>query len=175
MALSAKRKQFINEYFECGFNATEAARRVGYKHPNKYGPILTSEPEIKEEIKARLEEFTLSANEVLYLLTKQAKTNAADYVDRFGIIDWEKLKRDGIQVKGIKHQRGQSSFDLYDAQSALTLIGKHLGIFTERHDITTKGESLNDGARYNADERTRAVSTFLEAIGVASHNEDDTG
>lgn len=175
MALSNKRQKFVNEYFNCSFNATEAARRVGYKHPNKYGPHLIQLAEIREEIEKRLKELTLSANEVLYLLTKQATASASDYIDEHGIIDWEKIKKDGVQVKGIKHQKGHSGFDLYDAQGALTLIGKNLGLFTSRHDITTKGESLNDGARYNADERTRAVSTFLEAIGIELDNEDDKG
>jgi len=35
--LTPKQQSFIDEYLACG-NATEAARRAGYKHPNKQGP-----------------------------------------------------------------------------------------------------------------------------------------
>ena len=34
---SPQEEDWLNEYFQC-WNATEAARRVGYKWPNKVGP-----------------------------------------------------------------------------------------------------------------------------------------
>lgn len=74
MALSKKRKAFINEYLKC-WNASEAARKAGYS-PRSAGSIgheILQIPEVRQEIQQRLDEMKMSADEVLMLLSKRAR------------------------------------------------------------------------------------------------------
>lgn len=53
--LNGKQLAFRAAYIRCGFNATEAARQVGYKDPNHYGPLLTKKPQMQAAIQAAQE------------------------------------------------------------------------------------------------------------------------
>lgn len=53
MALTKKRRAWLEQYLQC-WNATEAARRVGYKHPNTQGPRLLLQSDIRQIIDQRL-------------------------------------------------------------------------------------------------------------------------
>jgi phage terminase small subunit len=66
MALSKKRKAFINEYLKC-WNASEAARKAGYsvRSAGSIGHEILQIPEVQQEISRRIEEMTMSADEVL--------------------------------------------------------------------------------------------------------------
>lgn len=144
MRLTNKRRVFIEEYLTC-WNATEAARRAGYKYPNKQGPRLLVNVGIQAEIQERLEEKKMSADEVLTRLKAQAVTDPTEFIDENGIIDWKALKeavkeRGGPLVKKITHYKGKrSSIELYDAQAALALLGRHHQLFADRQIIERKG------------------------------------
>jgi len=79
LALSHKQQVFINHYLEC-WNATEAARRAGYSHPNKRGPENVVKSGIAEEIARRIEEKAMSADEALIRLAEQARGSMAEFV-----------------------------------------------------------------------------------------------
>ena len=68
MPLTTKRIAFVEHYLSC-WNATEAARRVGYAHPNMAGPRLMVDDGIKAYVEARLTEIAMSADMVLARLT----------------------------------------------------------------------------------------------------------
>ena len=58
--LNEKQKQFIDEYFICGFNGTEAYRRTypeGQKYAQANAAKLKAKPHIKAEIERRLNEI----------------------------------------------------------------------------------------------------------------------
>jgi phage terminase small subunit len=145
--LTPKEEAFVNEYLRT-WNATEAAKRVGYKHPNKVGPRKLVEVGIAEEIKKRLESKAMAADEVLARLAEQARFNPVPYilfeefrdeeggliVKAFAGIDLDKLQEDGLGhvLKGISKTRNGLKIEFHDAQRALELIGKHLGLFKER-------------------------------------------
>lgn len=76
MGLSNKQRVFVEEYLT-DFNATQAALRAGYSERSAYsiGQENLSKPEIAAEIKARLTEKTMSADEVLIRITEQAKSD----------------------------------------------------------------------------------------------------
>lgn len=137
MGLTNRRRVFIEEYLAC-WNATEAARRAGYKHPDRQGSRLLSFVVIQEEIQKRLDEKKLSADEVLTRLAAQATTDLTEFVDENGVINWKALKqavkeRGGPLVKKITHVKGQRvSLELYDAQAALALLGRHHKLFTDK-------------------------------------------
>ena len=142
--LTKKRMIFIEEYLIC-WNATEAARRAGYKHPNVQGPTLVNLSLIQARIQERLEEKKMSADEVLTRLRSQATTDPTEFIDENGIIDWKALKqavreRGGPLVKKITHYKGKrSSVEFYDAQAALALLGRHHKLFTDKHEHAGPG------------------------------------
>lgn len=138
MALTKKRRAWLEEYLHC-WNATEAARRVDYKHPNTQGPRLLLDVGIQAEIQQRLDELKMSADEVLIRLSEMGRADISEFINNYGGIDWGKVRDKGYLVKKVRHNKGKNSeIELHDAQSALALIGKHHGLFVERQEITGK-------------------------------------
>jgi phage terminase small subunit len=134
VALSYKRRAFVEAYLQT-WNATEAARVAKYAHPGRQGHRLLKNVEIQKTIKARLAEMAMDADEVLVRLSQQATADISDFLKDGGGIDWQKVKEKGYLIKSILHRKGQhAKIELYDAQSALALLGKHHRLFTERHE-----------------------------------------
>lgn len=169
MSLSDKRRIFIEEYLVT-WNATEAARRAGYAESSARvtGHRLLTDANISEEIQRRVDEKTLTANEVLVRLGEHARGSMDDFV-RFDdngnpTLDLQaaqaagklnltkKLKvktrswnepyydstSDEIEQREVTETTVE--FELYDAQAALVHIGKHHGLFTDRVDVNHSGE-----------------------------------
>jgi phage terminase small subunit len=132
VALSNKRRAFVEAYLVT-WNASEAARRAGYiGRANTVGPRLLANVGIQEEIQRRLAELKMGADEVLIRLADQARADIGQFIDEAGRFDWQKIKERGYLVKGISRTDRGDRIELYDAQSALALIGKHHALFTER-------------------------------------------
>lgn len=154
--LTTKERLFV-EYFlgESFFNATDAARRAGYKHPNKQGPRMLVKVGIHDAIKGRLNEAAMTANEVLARLTNQARGSIADVLTDRGEFDFEEAKRRGTVslVKKFKTRTRKTvgmngthppveevfhELELYDAQAALVHLGRYYKLFVDRQEITGK-------------------------------------
>ena len=136
MALNTKRRVFVEEYLRC-WNATEAARRAGYAYPRRQGHRLLTNVDIQARVKERIQEKAMSADEVLLRLAEQAKGDMADFVNievRGGILDFQKAKNLGLThlIKSVSWSKSGVRIELYDAQSALSLLGKHHGLFKDR-------------------------------------------
>ena len=146
-----KQQIFLEEYLKC-WNASEAARRAGYRgRANTIGPRLLANVGIQKAIQARLDELKMSADEVLVRLADQARSSMADFVevaddgrikisltqaDKLHIIKKISLTAEGLQI------------ELYDAQDALKLIGQHHKLFTQKHEVTTPDlQNLPDAIR----------------------------
>lgn len=136
MSLTRKQKTFINEYL-VDFNATQAAIRAGYseRSAGAIGWENLKKPEISEEIDKRI----MSDKETLLRLSDIARGDVNDFLRfdgdlRLPIIDFKKAKKEG-KLKLIKkfkyHKDGSVEFELYSADNALALIGKHHGLFNE--------------------------------------------
>ena len=134
---------FIDKYLELDFNGTEAARRAGYKGDDNTLASIASQNlrklKIRQRIEQRLNVQAMSANEVLWRLGEQGRTNPDDFfdIDDKGLINinLDKAKQSGKlqQVKKIKFLiNGSVELEFYDAQRALELIGKAHGLFRER-------------------------------------------
>jgi phage terminase small subunit len=137
---------FVEEYLTC-WNASEAARRAGYKgQASSVGAQLLANISIQEAIKARLAEKAMTADEVLVRLAEHARGSMAEFVrvnEDTGAV-WLDMR--AAQAAGKLHliksyQEASDKFgaklELYDAQAALALLGKHHKLFTERteHDL----------------------------------------
>lgn len=137
MALSQKQQVWIEEYLQT-WNATEAARRAGYAIPRISGVENLSKPALMEEIRRRVDERAMGADEVLVRLAEQARSEYSVYIDDDGDVDLAAMRRDGKMhlVKKIKPTRYGREVEFYDGQTALIQIGKHHQLFTEKLDLT---------------------------------------
>lgn len=164
MALSNKQTIFVESYLAT-WNAAEAARQAGYSHARSQGHRLLTNVDISKEIKCRIDEKTLTADEVLVRLAEHARGDIGDFYD---IPDTGEpsLNLAGQRAKGktrlIKKLKTKSKtylegkgddqhlvtevdveFELYDAQSALEKIGRHHKLFTDVTELTGKdGQEL---------------------------------
>lgn len=137
--MKTRQQIFLEEYLRC-WNASEAARRAGYKgRPNTIGPRLLANVGIQKAIQARLDELKMSADEVLVRLADQARSSMADFVE---VDDAGQIKVSLAQagklhlVKKISlTAEGGLQIELYDAQGALKLIGQHHKLFTQKHAV----------------------------------------
>lgn len=167
-SLNDRQAEFVRQYL-VDLNATQAAIRAGYspKTANRNGPRLLSNAvvaaAVTEAMAKRAEETKLSADSVVQELARLAFANMLDYIritqDGDPAVDLSRITRDQaaaileVQVEDYLDGRGEDArevrrvkFKLADKKGALELLGKHLQMFTERVDVTSKGEKL-EGAQ----------------------------
>ena len=141
--MNYKQKAFVEEYLQ-DFNATQAAIRAGYseKTARSIGAENLTKPDIKTEIEARIAERTMSANEVLVELGLMARSDIGDFLEfKDGIkepyLNLAKAKEAGLLklIKKLKYNaQGRLEVEMYDKQAALALVGKHHGLFVDKHE-----------------------------------------
>lgn len=138
-SLSPRRRRFVEAYLQT-WNASEAARRAGYKgDSNTVGPRLLANVSIKAVIAARLKQVAMQTDEILARLTQQASNEAAEYIKPDGSVDLASLIADGKShlIKGTKWDRnGNLIVDFYDAQTALVQLGRAQRLFVDQVDMT---------------------------------------
>jgi phage terminase small subunit len=88
--LSNKQRVFVEAYLQT-WNATEAARRAGYKHPDVQGPRLLGNVGIAAAIERRMREMAMQTDEMLARLAEQARANAGDFVVFRDVPLWQVL------------------------------------------------------------------------------------
>lgn len=158
-------------------SSREAARANGAR--------LIANDSIAEEIAERITERSMGQHEVLDRLAEQARGSMGDfarvndegqpYFDlaaaqqarKLGLIKKLKVKTRAFQETYLDPEAAEFAkrdvtetnfeFELYDAQAALTLIGRHHGIFKDKVEINHSG---NVG--FNADEAAQAESELKE-------------
>lgn len=151
MALNARQTTFINEYFLCGLNATEAAKKAGYSDATarQQGSRLLTNVNIRAEIDRRMAEMAMPANEVLARLAEHARSTMEDFIEIKGGLPFIQL--DNAQqvgklhlLKKFKVTKQGVEIELYDAQAALRDLGRAHGLFKDRveHSGTVTWEKL---------------------------------
>lgn len=153
--LKGKQKAFVLAYLSNGFNGTRAAKTAKYKGTDATLAVVASEnlrkPKIKAAIDEMMKEQTMAATEVLARLTMMARGDLGDFA---GLSEKELAEHpQSYLLHTIKRrtipQRGSDiepiveiEIKLHDPQAALVHIGKHLGLFTEKVDLTSGGERI---------------------------------
>ena len=134
--LTDKQQAFISFYLQ-SWNATQAAIAAGYseKTARQMGSENLSKPDIQAEIQRRLTELSMSADEVLMRLSQQARGDVSQFLDQDGQVDMEKVRQAGYLVKKIKTTRQGTEIELYDGQSALSLLGKTHKLFVDKTEL----------------------------------------
>ena len=151
--LTNKQAKFIEEYF-IDFNATKAAGRASYSGDYwtlaATGSRLLKNDKVATRISQRLQESAMSADEVLGRLAEQARNDAGLYLLEDGSLDYPQLIADGKAhlIKKVNkttrytkdgEEISKVIVELFDAQRALELLGKHHRLFIERRELTGKG------------------------------------
>ena len=150
MALTPKQQAFINEYM-IDLNSTASAIRAGYsaRNADKIGPELLGKTRVREAIQqamdARSKRTGITADKVLNEIASIAYDDISNYLDfESGDLGEIKVKiKDSktIDTKNISEisigKDGQFKFKLYCRDTALTQLGKHLKLFTEKIEETS--------------------------------------
>lgn len=148
--MTAKQKRFIEEYL-IDLNATQAAIRAGYS-PDSAADI-GSENLRKPDIRARIDKAMaerskrtgINQDRVLYELAKLAFVNPADVIDfdeamiRSDAAEEDLACIQSVKVKTMSGDKGdmtEREVRMYDKKAALELLGKHLGMFKDKVEIS---------------------------------------
>lgn len=175
--LTTKQRLFVLAYLgESKGNATDAARRAGYKVPEDSGRRLVRKSPIIAAIQAHLDSAALTTNQILGLLVGHATAEVDDFghLDASGFrLDLAKARRRGrlhcvrkirpVRVRvedgddgGRPRFRTEYELELYDAQKALELLGKFRGLFRDAPAPSPETNPLIDALRQAADAAGRA-------------------
>lgn len=157
--MTKKQKRFIEEYL-IDLNATQAAIRAGYSPDTAYsiGNENMKKPEIKAKIDKAMAERSkrtgVNADRVVRELAKIAFVNADDVIDA----DTATLKPDAaredtaaiqsVKVKTFGEDGLEREIKMADKLKALELLGKHLGMFKDKVELSgtleTEKNKLDD-------------------------------
>lgn len=141
--LTYKQRAFINAYLTNGFNGTQAALSAGYS--KRWARMIAHENltkhYIQEAIKSILDEYGMSAAEVIARLSAHARADIGDiWNEKAGCINWKAARAYGLTslIKRIRRktiriyrndgtiiEKIEECIELHDAQNALLLLTKH--------------------------------------------------
>jgi phage terminase small subunit len=144
--LTNRQELFVQEYF-VDLNAAQAAIRVGYNpkyaynaaHKNMKNPLIQAR--IKELMDERCKRTVIDRDRVIRELARIAFANAADLIDmKTASINPGALRDDTAaivftKVRTIPTAEGEITeweIRLADKLKALELLGKHLGMFSDK-------------------------------------------
>jgi phage terminase small subunit len=152
MKITAKQQRFIDEYM-IDLNATQAAIRAGYS-PATAGVIgceNLSKPNIRAAIDVKMAELAkrtgINQDRVIRELAKMAFVNPLDVINmdqatvKDGISNDDAAAIASVKVKRIPTEEGdiiEREVKLADKTKNLELLGKHLGMFTDK--VSVSGE-----------------------------------
>jgi len=155
--LTPKQMRFVDEYL-VDFNATQAAIRAGYKAKTAHviGAENLRKPKIAEEIARRQKDLQkrteVSQERVVKELARSAFADVTDYAYVMQAI----IERDGVKVPvesaviketcdltddqraaiaSIKQGANGVEIKLHDKIKALELLGRHIGMFTDKLEV----------------------------------------
>ncbi len=147
--LTDKQKRFVAEYL-VDLNATQAAKRAGYKDPNIGRQLITKNnvsAAIQKAMSNRETRTEITQDKVLEELARVAFANGTDFarvVSKNGFQAVELVNTEDVPVEkrsaiaGIKEGKYGIEVSSYDKVRALELLGRHLGLFDG------KGQTKNE-------------------------------
>lgn len=148
--MTKKQKRFVEEYL-IDLNATQAAIRAGYSPDTAkvIGCENLTKPDIRAQIDKAMAERSrrtgVNADRVIQELAKIAFLNITDVVDpatvtvREDATEEDKAAIQSIKIKRSYSETGESverEIKAADKIKALDLLGRHLGMFKERVELS---------------------------------------
>lgn len=145
--MTKKQKRFVEEYL-IDLNATQAAIRAGYKPENAQQigsenlSKLVVQSAIDKAMAERSKRTGVNQDRVVLELAKIAFANVSDFIDMDTVTIKDTATSEdtavisSVKVKSIPTKSGEVGMEreirTYDKIRALELIGKHLGMFTDK-------------------------------------------
>lgn len=183
--LPPKRQRFVDAYFECKFNAKQAAISAGYsaKTAENQAARLLSFVKVKAAIEERravtAEETKLKISEVVNELRK------IGFTDITQVVEWS---NNSITIKNsadippevraciaeISETQGKFGSTIkvkfHNKVAALELLGRYLAMFTDKHEHTGKdGDAIEVKTEHNlsklSKEELRQLLALVEKAG----------
>lgn len=173
--LTPRQARFVAEYLR-DLNATQAAIRSGYspKTAEQQGSRLLSNAKVSAEIaerrQRRAERVEVQSDDILRELLRIARTDLSEAFNENGTlkavhempedcrraiagieVEEPRYNREGEEIRGVVRK-----VKFWDKPRALELLGKHLGLLTEKHEhsgsvsfqvVTGVAAPPNSGAR----------------------------
>lgn len=148
--LTEKQKRFVEEYL-IDLNATQAAIRAGYsvKNPDKIGSELLGKTRVSEEISKAMAERSkrtgINQDRVVMELAKIAFVNANDLINPEDASVRKNASKDdlaciqSVKIKQSFSDKGdmtEREVKLNDKIKALELLGKHLGMWRDKVELS---------------------------------------
>lgn len=134
--LTPKQEIFVREYL-VDLNATQAAIRAGYseKNADKIGSELLGKTRVKAAvdaaISARSKKTEITAEWVLFSLKEVVER----CLTRKPVMEFDYETKTMMQKRDKETGLGVWEFDAAGANRALELLGRHLKLFTDKHEI----------------------------------------
>ena len=157
--MTKKQKRFIEEYL-IDLNATQAAIRAGYSPDTakSIGSENLTKPDIQARIAKAMAERSkrtgVNADRVVMELAKIAFVNANDVIDtETATVKADALPEDTAAIQSVKVKTfGEDGLEreikMADKLKALELLGKHLGMFKDKVELSgsleTEKSKLDD-------------------------------
>ncbi len=153
--LTNKQTRFVEEY-AIDLNATAAARRSGYSDPN-FGRQLLTKPNVQEAIakiqRELSEKLTITRERVINEIAKVAFFDIGEIFDEAGnLLHPDQIPENArqalasIETSNITEGKGDNATPVtvrkirfHDKLKALEQLGRHLGLFVERHEHSGPG------------------------------------
>lgn len=148
--LTEKQQRFVDEYL-IDLNATQAAIRAGYsvKTAQEQSARLLSKVMVQQAIAEQMAERSkrtgVNQDRVVLELAKIAFVNAADVINaedatiKIGATSDDTAAIQSVKVKVIPTKEGEGierEVRLNDKLKALELLGKHLGMWNDKLDVS---------------------------------------
>lgn len=148
--LTKKQQLFVDEYL-IDLNATQAAIRAGYSvdSARDIGCENLTKPNIRQAIAEKMAERSrrtgINQDRVVQELAKLALLNASDVIDLNNATVLSDATQEDLaciqSVKVKKVTKGKSTIEerevkFYDKKGSLELLGKHLGMFKDKVEIS---------------------------------------
>lgn len=154
--LTAKRKRFVLEYLK-DMNGAAAATRAGFsaRTARETAYKLLKQPAVQAELALRMtavaKRLEMNIDDVVREYVKIARANITDFltVDKdivtlrsFANVDPDQLAA-VAEIKLVAAGEGQRaiSLKLHSKTEALNALGKHFGMFVDRHDVRVEGKA----------------------------------
>ena len=145
--MTKKQKRFIEEYL-IDLNATQAAIRAGYSPDTarSIGSENLTKPDIQARIAKAMAERSrrtgVNADRVVMELAKIAFVNASDVIDaETATLKPDAVPEDTAAIQSVKVKTfGEDGLEreikMADKLKALELLGKHLGMFKDKVELS---------------------------------------
>ena len=201
--LTPRQEQFVHEYL-IDLNASRAAARAGYsvRTAGKAGPRLLTHPKVAAALQkareAALKRAGMTLDEIVAEACKIGFANMLDYLtigpDGDPVPDLSRLSRDHaaalveVTVEDFKHRRGAGAreirrvrFKLADKLGALIALGKHLGGFGSKLEISgavgaqLEMRTILATAELDRDERRALRELLARRLQKRSAGDPDSG